>query len=120
MVRVKLITFVVLVAWNTGTAQTVAHDDNAVPIGGTNNTGYGKNALISMPAIQYVGGDLNSAVGYECMKTNFSGDENTAAGAQALYSNYNNNWNTAVGAWALYAADATENVGIGSRSMYGN
>ncbi len=67
------------------------------------------------------GGNNNSALGIEALKSNTSGSNNSALGAQALFSNSTGQDNTGTGFNVLYANDTgISNTAVGSKALYTN
>jgi hypothetical protein len=68
-----------------------------------------------------VGGNGETATGYQALYRDRDGVSNTADGVEALYNNYGAGANTAVGAWALYGNTSGEfNTGVGNMALYSN
>jgi hypothetical protein len=68
-----------------------------------------------------IGGDANTAVGYEALTSNTIGHSNVALGAGALAQNTRGDFNTALGTWALSANTIGEgNVAIGLYTLAAN
>jgi trimeric autotransporter adhesin len=105
------------VFWN------LAHDVFAGPgaggtayTGGFYNTGFGFNALNSLPNVG-PGGD-NDAFGREALLDDQSGGSNAAFGDDALELNVNGSNNTAVGGIALLATTGSNNTAVGYEAGY--
>ena len=83
---------------------------------GANNTGTGKNSLISVST-----GYQNTANGVQALTNNSVGAINTANGYQALFSNISGWSNTAVGGSALFSnTTAWQNTAVGASSLSAN
>ncbi len=91
-------------------------DANNASILGTNNSAFGKNALLNAAA----GSNQNTAIGYLALYTLTTGDANTAAGYEALYY-CTGDANTAAGDIALMGnTTGNSNTAFGHEALVGN
>lgn len=82
---------------------------------GTNNTGIGAGALLSLTS-----GTSNTAVGDNALQANQSGNQNTAIGRTALNSNTGTG-NVAIGFQSVYSnTSGGSNTGFGTNALYYN
>lgn len=118
-------------------AQTSSFNANAIPITGTDNSGYGFGVLGQTNAgknntalgnyalftnnVSRKSADYNTAVGWYAMYKNDSGYKNAALGAQALYNNTGGQSNSAFGASALqYNSLGYGNSANGFAALFSN
>lgn len=112
----QIITSGILLCLGTGAtiAQNAAYDQNGpTPIGGSNSSGFGFQALPSN-----IGSD-NTALGNSALFSNNQGFDNTAAGSSAMYFNTTGRENSSFGRFSLYNnSTGDQNVAIGGEALF--
>jgi len=125
------LTCILLGAIGTSIAQNTSYSLNTIPIGGTENTGFGYQTLLSTTGLYNVANGFtalknnttgmgNTANGHTALFTNTTGRNNTANGYQSLYFNSTANFNTATGAFSLLNNNGIRNTATGHVALYTN
>jgi trimeric autotransporter adhesin len=102
-------------------SQNASYNGQSTPIYGTDNCGFGFQALNNMGS-----GNGCTATGRRALTNNNLGEHNTADGEEALFSNFDGFRNTASGHQALYnngcslCTGGNSNTGTGSFALYNN
>jgi len=88
---------------------------------GFSNTVGGENVSVGNSSFYTnTNGTGNVAVGYQALYgTSHTGSSNVAIGRNSMYSNGAGSYNISIGDGALYNANASYNIAIGYRSLYG-
>lgn len=105
----------VLCSYSSWSQTSTSYNANTIPIGGSQNVGIGREALLAT-----VGG-TNTAVGYQSLRANSTGAGNSAVGAGSMRFNTTGIQNTAVGANSLRTnSTGGANTGVGYSALYSN
>lgn len=128
--KIKL-TCILLGAIGASIAQNTSYSSNTTPIGGTENTGFGYQTLLSTTGLYNVANGFkalknnttgmgNTANGHTALTNNSTGRNNTANGYQSLYWNTTADFNTATGAFSLINNNGIRNTATGHVALYTN
>ncbi len=121
MTRKIVLTYLAFIILKTLNSQSSSYDVNFNTIYGTDNCGFGYDALNITGS-----GSGNTAMGYRALKNNNVGENNTADGLETLYLNSGGNANTAFGMQSLYnngcltCVSGNQNTGAGAYSLFQN
>lgn len=107
---------------NALNSNTIGNDNTAVGQEALNaNLAGESNTAVGTKALQNSNSDSNTAIGQEVLKDNVSGYKNTGVGAWALRSNVNGNNNTALGEQSMESNESgSSNVALGHNSLKNN